>query len=153
MLSFFFLSLFVLLVLLIKLIHENKKYRIYKKISYQVYFKENNSQQNFTYKWINKMYDYERDGREQRVYTSMKRERERGGERGKRSNSHKWARLESDNREEYEMSLCSTGRKFTDKTSHKKRPNKKKHKTFSLFREEKFINKGFILKKKRTRVH
>lgn len=49
------------------------------------------------------MYDYERDGREQRVYTSMKREREGGGKRG---NSHKWARLESGNREEYEMSLC-----------------------------------------------
>lgn len=44
------------------------------------------------------------------------------------------------------MSLCS----FTDKTSHKKRPNKKKHKTFSLFREGKFINKGFILKKTDT---
>lgn len=46
-----------------------------------MYFKENNSQQNFTYKWINKIYDYERDGREQRVYTSLKREREGGGER------------------------------------------------------------------------
>lgn len=46
------------------------------------------------------------------------------------------------------MSLCvQLAENLQTKQAIKKRPNLKKHKTFSLFREGKFINKGFILKK------